>query len=189
MVNGPHYAEIINGKNLEADNLPPPIYILEAYAAALECLNTNSPGSVANLVQRGETLQSEFKTRSSYWESHLPDDFLIEQFLDESRTAAIEFFNVQNTDFNPALAAGDRAEAQKIFSESMQPLYEKHRHAILKLVDCTNRLTAHEERDASKTISAETRFLISGLVVQTLFVIALFRVLSNGAAAPRPKAA
>ena len=189
IVHGPHYAEIINGKHLEADTLTPRVYILEPYAVALECLNTDSSGAVATLIQKGETLQREFKNRSAYWDSQLPDDALIEHFLDEASAPADAFFTVQNTQFHPSLAAGDRARAQQIFAESMQPLYEKHRLAILKLVDCTKKFTSYNERVAQELISRRKWLLISGLVVQAFFVIGLIIVFARGVLSPKQTAA
>ena len=178
-VNGPHYELIIKGKDLQADILPPPAYILESYAVVLGCLNTTSPGAVAELIQKGETLQKDFNDRCTYWETNLPDASMKNLLLEEARKPAVEFFHVRDTQFNPALASGDREKAQKIFTETMKPLYEKHLAAILKLVETASKFTEQEEAYVAKIISQAKALLIAGVVVLVLVVIALSRAVSG----------
>ncbi len=50
-VNGPVYAEIVQGKDIIADILPPPLYIVEAEKLANELLLEASPAKRAALEQ------------------------------------------------------------------------------------------------------------------------------------------
>lgn len=177
-VNGPHYELIIKGKDLQADILPPPAYILESYTVALECLNTTAPGAIATLIEKGETLQKEFNARCSHWETNLPDAGMKKLLLDEARGPALEFFQARDTQFNPALAAGDKEKALKVFSETMQPLYAKHLTAILKLVESADKFTKTEETSVSQIISKAKGLLVAGLVVLIVVVILLSRAVS-----------
>ena len=178
-VNGPHYEVIIKGKDLQADILPPPAYILESYAVVLGCLNTASPGAIATLIQKGEALEKEFNERCTYWETNLPDAAMKKLLLEDAKGPAVEFFKVRDSQFNPALAAGDREKAQKIFSETMQPLYEKHLAAILKLVEVANKFTEYEEKSVAKIISEAKSLLIAGVVVLVLVVIGVSKAVSS----------
>jgi methyl-accepting chemotaxis protein len=178
-VNGPHYEVIIKGKDLQADILPPPAYILESYAVVLSSLNAASPEALKTLMQKGESLQKEFSDRCTYWETNLPNAAMKKLLLEDAKVPAVEFFLVRDTQLNPALLAGERDKAQKIFSEKLQPLYEKHLSAILKLVDSANDFTKYEEQSVAKIISQAKGLLIAGMVVLVLVVVAVSRAVSG----------
>ncbi|RFC43840.1 MAG: Methyl-accepting chemotaxis protein/Methyl-accepting chemotaxis protein [Verrucomicrobia bacterium] len=177
-VKGPHYDLIIKGKDLQADILPPPAYILESYAVVLQCLNTGTPEATSALVEKGDALRKEFTDRYTYWETHLPDAAMRKLLLEDARTPALEFFNVRDTQFNPALKAGDREKAGKIFSAALQPLYEKHLAAILKLVESANKFTENEEKSVTKLISQATGVLLLAIAAVVLVVLVLSRAVA-----------
>ncbi len=105
-VNGPHYDLIIRGKDLQADILPPPAYILESYAVVLQSLNAGTPETVNALVEKGDALRKDFADRYAYWETNLPDAAMRKLLLEDARTPALEFFKIRDTQFNAALKAG-----------------------------------------------------------------------------------
>ncbi|HLP18190.1 MAG TPA: methyl-accepting chemotaxis protein, partial [Bacteroidota bacterium] len=51
-VNGPLYAQIVLGKDLVADILPPPEYILESHLITLQLLSAADPAEMQVLVTR-----------------------------------------------------------------------------------------------------------------------------------------
>lgn len=177
-VNGPHYDIIIKGKDLQADILPPPAYILESYAVVLQSLNNGAPEAVAALIEKGDALRKEFTERYTYWETHLPDATMRKLLLEDARTPALEFFNVRDAQFNPAIKAGDREKAGKIFTAALQPLYDKHLAAILKLVEDANKFTAAEEKSVAKLISRATGLLLLTIAGVVLIVIVLSRAVA-----------
>ena len=174
-VNGPHYDLIVKGKDLQADILPPPAYILESYAVVLQCLNAATPDTLATLVEKGDALRKEFTERYTYWETQLPDPAMRKLLLEDARTPALEFFKVRDSQFNAALKTGDREKAGKVFSSTLQPLYEKHLAAILKLVENANKFTADEEKSVAKLISSATGLLLLTLGAVVLVVLLLSR--------------
>jgi methyl-accepting chemotaxis protein len=178
-VNGPHYELIIRGKDLQADILPPPAYILESYAVVLQCLNASTPETVNALVEKGDALRKDFTDRYTYWESNLPDPAMRKLLLEDARTPALEFFKIRDTQFNAALKAGDREKAGKIFNTNLQPLYEKHLAAILKLVESANKFTADEEKNVAGIISRSTGFLLLSIVTVIVVVLLLSRAVAS----------
>ena len=72
-VGGPTYEQIIQGKDLVADILPPPAYVIEAYLEATLALNRASPlaDSAAKLTQ----LRTDYNDRHKYWVEFEPDAF------------------------------------------------------------------------------------------------------------------
>jgi methyl-accepting chemotaxis protein len=177
-VNGPHYEIIIEGKDLQADILPPPAYILESYAVVLQSLNASSPETLAALVQKGDALRKEFSDRYTYWGTKLSDPAMRKLLLEDAQAPALEFFKVRDSEFNAALKAGDREKAGKVLSGTLQPLYDKHLAAILTLVKSANEFTAEEESIVAKIITRATGLLIVAIVVVVLLVLLLSRAVS-----------
>ncbi|MFZ3045831.1 MAG: hypothetical protein WA151_07945, partial [Desulfatirhabdiaceae bacterium] len=52
-VNGPVYEQIVEGKDLIADILPPPEYIMEAYLVTLQMLGETNEASVKSIIEKG----------------------------------------------------------------------------------------------------------------------------------------
>jgi hypothetical protein len=56
------------GKDLQADILPPPEYILEAYALAMEILDVEKEEHRERIIAKGQQLKDDFETRLAFWE-------------------------------------------------------------------------------------------------------------------------
>ena len=62
-VGGPEYAQVALGKDLVADVLPPPAYILEAQLNVIETQDEDHPDVLAQLMSKGTKLREEFEAR------------------------------------------------------------------------------------------------------------------------------
>ncbi len=72
-VNGPIYKQIVDGKDLIADILPPPLYLIESYALANEVFV--HPDTAAANIPRFDVLRKLYDERRDYWKnSTLPDN-------------------------------------------------------------------------------------------------------------------
>jgi methyl-accepting chemotaxis protein len=72
-VGGPIYQDIVNGKDLIADVLPPPAYIIESYLVCLQMLGAERDELDA-LEARALQLEADFRTRQEFWHGILPED-------------------------------------------------------------------------------------------------------------------
>src|SRR5215813_4273102 len=70
-VNGPVYRQIVLGKDLIADILPPPEYVIESYLETTLALN--DPASLEQHRARLKQLHKEYDERHEYWQQ--VDDF------------------------------------------------------------------------------------------------------------------
>src|SRR3569623_240451 len=66
-VHGPLYTEISQAKDLLADILPPPEYLVESYLLAFQMADAADESELAELTQRGKRLRAEYETRHQYW--------------------------------------------------------------------------------------------------------------------------
>ena len=178
-VNGPVYNELVLGKDLIADILPPPEYILETYLTTMEVLGDPDHGHLRNYKETLIRLKSEFDQRHDYWLQHVPAEPGKELLLKTSYDPAVAFFMIVNEKLLPAAEADDRTAVGKIIREELRPLYVAHRKAIDDLVKCTTESNTKTESSAAQEISSSTLFMISvaigGIVGSFLFLVVISR--------------
>ncbi len=177
-VNGPIYAEVVQGKDLVADILPPPAYIIESYLNSLQMLlvleSHGTDAEMRELLAKSKALRSEFTTRQAYWKTNLPEGDLKDTMVDTSYKPALEFYRVRDQEFIPAVRAGNLELAKKIEETKLKPAYQDHREAIEEVVALTNQRNAQSEKNAAAVIG-QTR------TVQMILVALLALVSAAGA--------
>ncbi|MDO8606335.1 MAG: methyl-accepting chemotaxis protein [Phaeospirillum sp.] len=172
-VNGPVYARIVQVKDLVADILPPPEYILESYLVTSQALNASS-AQLAVLEKRLDTLKKDFDERHVFWQGQGLDASVANGLLVTSYRPAVTFFEVAKGRYFPALTKGDRASAEAAFKE-MSALYETHRAAIDGVVTASDALSkvAEQQADANEGRYKLVVLLISALATMGALVVAL----------------
>jgi methyl-accepting chemotaxis protein len=135
-VNGPIYTQIILGKDLIADVLPPPEYIIESHLVTLQ-IERASPEGVAPLVARLKSLHAEYDARHEYWKQQNLESHIKKLMVDEVDVHAGEFYRIADQKFIPAALAGDRAAMDQAFS-LLDSAYQQHRNAIEEVVKLSN---------------------------------------------------
>lgn len=133
-VNGPIYNEIKDGKDLIADILPPPAYIIESYLTSLQMLHIIQSGGQASeitaLEAKIDQLKQDFETRHAYWLTVLDAGEMKQDFSVVSYEAAQAFFASLESEYLPLIKARDVAGASSLFDEVLTPVYLEHRAAI-----------------------------------------------------------
>jgi methyl-accepting chemotaxis protein len=164
-VGGPIYQRIILGKDLIADILPPPEYVIEAYLEVTLALN--DPASVGQRRERLAQLRKDYNERRDYWGKQDIDPALRNRLTVASHAPATLFWSEVEDKFLPALAKGDAAAAGAAY-KALSDAYVTHRAVIDSIVADTNRANAATERDAS---DRETRFMAAVWSVSALVLI------------------
>jgi signal transduction histidine kinase/DNA-binding response OmpR family regulator/HPt (histidine-containing phosphotransfer) domain-containing protein len=163
-VNGSLYQEIVRGKNVIADILPPPQYIIDTRLAVHELLEAAQQTDAAEfraVSARLSTLRQEYETRHGYWRAALPPGALREALTVHAYTPAEGFFRVVDVSYIPRLVAGDLAGARQVLSGELLPLYAEHRRQIDLAVALAHYENQEREEDAA-TILAHARWLVLG---------------------------
>ncbi len=175
-VNGPIYAQIVQGKDLVADILPPPEYIIESYLNCLQMVDAldakADAAAVEALIAKANALRQDYETRHAFWEKALPEGNLKRLMLETSYRPAQEFYQARDSEFIPAVRAGDLAKARQILRESLTPKYLEHRDAIDQAVVAANAANQANEQSAVEAISQTTITLVLvgiGSLLATLF--------------------
>jgi len=165
-VNGPLYADVVRGKDLVADILPPPAYILEANLTAHELVIETSPKRRESLIARLNRLQEEFDTREEFWRGQPLSDDLRRLMTGPASDTGQEFFRLANTELLPAIESGDKAAASKVLF-AMKEVYEEHRAAIDSVVTIATEQNAERERNA-EAISVTARAWLLVIFIATV---------------------
>ncbi|HSN13460.1 MAG TPA: hypothetical protein VLT61_02440, partial [Anaeromyxobacteraceae bacterium] len=169
-IQGPIYRRIIEGKDLVADILPPPAYVIESYLVVLQASNEADPSRIAALRARFDALRREYGARREFWSRTLADRATREALLERSWEPAREFYDLATAEYFPALAAGDRARAGDLAFGPLKARYDAHRAAIDDVVRLATASQAVEERDAAEVVRTRSRLLValaSGIVLLT----------------------
>ena len=147
-IGGPVYNQISLGKDLVADILPPPEYILESYLEATLALNDRA--GLQEHKARLTELHKEYDDRHSYWQQQpIKED--IKSLLTERSDAEVREFWSQTEDaFLPALERGDMDTARKAYA-AMTRNYNAHRAIINQIVTATNTENDRIQAEADAT--------------------------------------
>ena len=142
-VNGPVYRELVAGKDLIADILPPPDYIIESYLVAYELRDAlDDPQRIDELSRSLSRLEVEYYDRHKYWKDDiwfLPKNEVIRTtMLERSYAPAVEFFRVIKNNYLPAVKKKDRAQVDAILAGPLRSFYDEHRKQINIVVSMTN---------------------------------------------------
>ena len=168
-VGGPYYTRIILGKDLVADILPPPAYILEAYLLTYQVSNcTDEKARAALLLRLGEA-ENEFHDRQQVWRESLPDSRMKEALVVDSARHAEDFFRLVHERFVPAVQQGDFASARNLANQELRVAYTAHRKFIDEVVTLANQFSEEQEKEATRVVHrgaiGETLFGVIGLLL------------------------
>jgi methyl-accepting chemotaxis protein len=164
-IKSPLYQRIVEGKDLIADILPPPEYILEPYLVLLQAVNERDPQKLAALRAQFERLQVEYDSRHEYWKKQLAAGELRDALLVDSFQPAVAFFAAGNEKVFPALVAKDVARARDLIAEFVEPQYQAHRKAIEQTVRLANATNAAVEKDSDEVVRAGRRLLAASILI------------------------
>ena len=128
-VGGPLYMEVVEGKDLLADIAPPPLLIMEANLLTADMLTARSD-EMPGMIARGKEVKAEFEARHDAWAKSLEPDHLRDLVVDEAYKPAMEYFAIRDSEFIPALLAGDHAKAEALRDGVMTDKYDAHRAKI-----------------------------------------------------------
>ena len=172
-INGEMYNEIVLGKDLVADILPPPEYIIESYLTTLQLAKETDKSKIDELINYEAQLKKNYDIRHEVWVSDLPDGDIKKTMVEDSYRPAMEFFKVFENEFVPAIKNGNNESANEIVTMKLDKSYLEHRAAIDKVVTLANNKNSISEETARRTINSDL-FVLLALALVVLLVVILF---------------
>jgi methyl-accepting chemotaxis protein len=164
-VSGPAYQRIVSSKDLIADVLPPPAYIIETHLSALELVEATSQSARSSIVERLQALRRDFETRHAFWQRTLADGPTKQALVVDSARTARQYFGIVDAQLVPAVQRGDGASARRVLRDELSPLYAQHRAAIDRVVRLATAQNAAVERSAHDLVRSRTAWLLATAVL------------------------
>ncbi|MFB2829052.1 methyl-accepting chemotaxis protein [Aeromonas jandaei] len=146
------------GKDVVADILPPPLYLIESQLQVYTLLHAK-PEEREGLLQTLARLQKEFEERNRFWQESNLNEPLKQLLLGEQKQQGERFWQLLNTQFVPAIKAGDIATATRI-ATNLHAIYNAHRLGVDATVTSGNQYAA-----AQMTHLVDTTRLCYGLLL------------------------
>ncbi|HYD81059.1 MAG TPA: methyl-accepting chemotaxis protein [Paucimonas sp.] len=158
-VNGPLYQRIVQGKDLVADVLPPPSYIIESYLVVLQIAATEREAEQRTLIGRLAELKGEYEARHAFWLKAELERDIRTTLLEQAHAPALEFYARAFDDFIPAIQRRDAAGAAAAMNR-LSHSYAAHRAAIDRVVRLSTARNGEEEAQAVAQIQSATLLLL-----------------------------
>ncbi|KQQ60996.1 chemotaxis protein [Rhizobium sp. Leaf311] len=163
-VNGAIYKEIVDGKDLVADILPPPLYLIEAYALINE--GALHPDVLSRNIERVRLLKTQYDDRRQYWKTSTLPDSLKKKIENDVLAKGDAFWAILDSATLPALASLDRA---KITGEldKLSLTFHDHETAVNQLVEMATLYGKEKELYAAEQtrLLEHTTYMLGGLLV------------------------
>ncbi len=149
-VNGPVYTHIVDSKDLIADILPPPLYVIEAYSLVSEA--ALHPDLADASAARLKFLRDQYQERREYWKtSTLPED-MKQKLQNDVLIKGDAFWNILDQMDLHALSNRSNPAVTKWLT-ALQTAFHIHEKAVNELVDMGNIYGKQKETDAASEAS------------------------------------
>ena len=160
-INGTLYRQIVQGKDLVADYLPPPLFVVEPFLIAHRI--AEETGSKRDeLVEQYQKARQEYESRYQHWQQDLSAEDSRDKYVDESYQSGLEFFRSIDRDLIGSAS-------KKLPAEALAAFY-RHRKQVEQLVKVANTRIENDEEKARASTSW-------WFTVQIIFNVGLLAVL------------
>ena len=119
-----------DGKDIVADILPPPLYIIESHLTAYQLLDAPVAERDA-LAEKFVQLKKDYVARNDYWKAKAADvdSQVSASLLGTQKEKGEAYWTRLEKDFLPAVLAGNDDEARKAF-DGLKVFYADHRTGV-----------------------------------------------------------
>jgi len=145
------------GKDIVADILPPPLYVIEAELTVLQLKDAKTE-DVPALIEKLGMLKKDYDDRNAYWDKESFDPDARKALFGEQKQAADRFWNLVLGDYVAAVKQGDGARVRQLATD-VKVLYDAHRSGVDATVKVASAY-AQNTLDALIDGSARTRWLV-----------------------------
>jgi methyl-accepting chemotaxis protein len=150
--------------DFNADILPPPAYLVEAYLIAN--LVAREPAKAQDHARQLSALKADWQKRADHWAASDLDDNLKQGLSDTVRRDGAAFWQLVDKRLLPAARRGDTAAAEQAL-DALDSVYERHRTSIDELVSgaASRQTQLKDEAETTLTII----FVMLALAVLMVF--------------------
>jgi twitching motility protein PilJ len=165
-VNGPVYLQLKANDDLRADILPPPLYAVDAYAAANEAFvaaSNNDSTLRDKKLAEVKAAETNFKKQATYWQSKDTTNAMSGQFQSVIKSNE-NFYRIFNNDFVSAINLGAIAAAKPL--GDLTAAYEINKQSVRALVTELDKKSIEAEVSSNRLLATILTLLaLLGLVI------------------------
>lgn len=158
-IGGTYYNRLLQSKDLVADILPPPLFIIESYLLAFQEIAEENGIERDRLIQKNKALQKQYYEAHAKWVNFLPNTYLKELIIEKSNEIVLNFFSIWQNRFVPALLENKKEQAKEILEGPLTDAFNAHQEIIDEVVglaseDYQNLVTESKEFYTKTRITA-----------------------------------
>ncbi|MEF2074862.1 HAMP domain-containing methyl-accepting chemotaxis protein [Consotaella aegiceratis] len=174
-VGGKAHNAIVESKDLLADVLPPPNYVIEAFLYTT--LARDHYVSADELKSKIAELKAAYEEREAYWQtSDLPEE--VKALFRESDTHVKDIWDDIQQEFLPALRSGDETAVIAMFNDIHKD-YQAHRAVVDKIVVAATELAEELTAESMSASDFAVTLQIAGLLVALVILVAVLFVMRS----------
>ncbi|MBS0371725.1 MAG: response regulator [Proteobacteria bacterium] len=166
------------GKDIVADVLPPPLYVIEAQLTALQLGQARAEERPA-LLNTLTTLKRKYDERNTYWAQQALTPELRDALLATEKRTADAYWRFLFDDYVAALQHDDTAEAANL-QQTLRERYETHRAAVDATVGIASAF-ADRTSDNLYLTATRVRLLVGVLTAGGVLLVGGLMLLSTRA--------
>ncbi|HVK99928.1 MAG TPA: methyl-accepting chemotaxis protein [Dongiaceae bacterium] len=179
-VNGATYQKIVLVKDLVADILPPPEYIIESHLSVLQMMATRNKVKQQAWMDNLDRVEKEFRARHEFWlQDKILKPELKQQITEAVYKPAEDYYRVLHDEFLPPMQKGQLSDAKIAFNK-LDELYNQHRKAVDTLVADSLAEQAAIEQQTRAAVEHFESLMLSILVVSIVLVSGIVMVILQG---------
>jgi methyl-accepting chemotaxis protein len=175
------YREIVDGKDILADVLPPPAYLIE-YQLTAHRLSVAEPSEVDAHVAKFAALRESYEARMTFWEGRVTDTELRDALFAADKSSS-SLFAVAD-DLARKVREGDRQGALQLVIGPMEDSYAEHRAGVDAVVVLATADFEAADKRAKEMVDARRTALIAVLVAAVLAALASIPLLVRATVKP-----
>ncbi|MCI3134544.1 HAMP domain-containing protein, partial [Phenylobacterium aquaticum] len=165
------YTQIADTKDLTADILPPPLYLVESHLAVQEI--EGNPAVLTEYRPKLDRMRKDFDERMAYWRTRQVDPKVASILFDRSDKAAKAFWTAVDTQLIPAAQANDPV-AMAAAGAAVDAAYEAQHSAVEDMVPLLADDVKAAEARAAKAIQFNRLLMLgAGLLIGVASMLAL----------------
>lgn len=161
------------GKDVVADILPPPLYVIEAQLTVLQMEKAKAE-ELPDLIAQLNTLKQSYDERNAYWQKTSLDSDIQKALFGAQKRAADAYWQLVLDSYVGAIKQGNSERQHQLIGE-IDKLYAAHRSGVDDTVKIAS-VYADTSLSSLHAISVRVRWVMLALVVVGALLVAMSMV-------------
>lgn len=181
-IGSPAYSKIVDSKDLLADVLPPPAYLVEYQLVAFQMAST-APNGADDYEKRLQQLRTDYETRTKVWNDSVTDPALLDA-LKSAQAPSTGYFSLAEGKLLTLAKAGDTVAATALVTGPMNDLYQEHRTGIDRVVSLSTQQFEEADRQGQELVSSRRTLVWVVLLIAVALALLSIPLLVRTTVAP-----